>query len=1529
MSNVLGSAYIEIKPTMKGGIDASVVRNIESKLGAAGTAGGAAMEKAIAAAGKRTGASLSQSLSSPAAISGLKAQNDQLIKIAQHAAAAADAQTKFSAKQIAAQNAAFSSQERYNIAVEKYGKSSLQARSAQQEFTAATFAVTRSLGSEGAALAAAEAKAGRMGSGMKRAGTLGQGAFSTIAMSSGGALGPISELMLKMQGLGGLFQSAGTKSGKALLGIGAAAMATGGILTAAGDKDTTAQNQLKAAIAGTGKSWGTYSKGVEEAIKTGEKYGYTANQSMDALKKLTMATHDPDKALKGFGLTLNMAAAKHVELSSAAQKLGLGLMGNTRGLKQYGIVIESNTKFASQAASATKAHDTAVTALGKAQQKLTDITAVNASKSKLSVSAQIALRKAQDAVTIAIAKSGVGSLQAISASQKLSDMQLKLSSSSKLSVSGQIALRNAHDAVTKAQEKVKQSSLTMTLAQKKAKDGADNFNQVLAKGGKILAGQAAAGTETFTGKMKKLKAQVEDTVAGMGQKFGGMLMASGPALMGVGAIIETGVIGKTGKAIKNLATFSKESKVVQMATKAWAAATWLLDAAMSANPIGIAVVAIAALVVGIIIAYNKFKPFREMVDSLGRLLKGAFTDSIAWVSHSLGVLWTDMQSIWKNIWNFLKTWGPLALVAIAPMIGIPLLIFQHWGAITKFLSGLWSSIQTIFGVGVKWVQSLVTGFIAREVTGFHLLWTSVSGIFSSLWKDVKGIWNGAINWISGIVSGFIALEIRGFTNFWNNISSIFSKLWTGAKTLFSTGLAGIVGLISGWARGALGMLSGAGSSIVQGLINGVTGMARKALDAVKSVGSSIINGVKSFFGIHSPSSVFADLGGNLIKGLIQGIIKNKGQVGHLVKSVFGDVAGGAAGALGWLQKQGGSALSSVLGGAKSALGKVFGGLFGSSGGGAAGTGSVGAWIAQALAADNLPMSWAGPANTMVMRESGGNPKAINLWDSNAMAGHPSKGIAQMIDSTFQAHRNPALPNDIYNPIANLASSFRYILAQYGSIFNVQQAVGKTPKGYSFGGTVPGEGFGDKVHALLEPGEFVIPKSIVNMLGVSFFEGLRTKRFATGGLVGATLRAVASSRSAATAKRATAARVAASKRAARVRDVAQRAARAHNLAVAHAAAAAAAKKLAMSISAVTYGESLFSKAFAADQKLMATAPDKYNAVHAALVQQATALVVTANANERATRNTTKHTAALKAQALAVAQLAQAQNMISPNTEAINSISNAFRGATTSGDLGSLFNYQSGYGASSAASVISQLKNKLELSKSFAERLKELAAKGLGVDMLQQLIAAGPQAGMGIAQQMLSDPSAIITIQSLMSQITSSGSSLGNAIGNAATSTGLAMGGSSLTDFATAGALQFSNAAPVTPINYSTSATKLLHYASGGLTRGSRHLGDNNLIASSVGEYVSNRRTVDAFGVPFFDALNRVSGARIAGPSPSTHLGGSSRYAGGQSPSSTTVQEAPLLQVQGDLVVRNESDILKIQAALYQKNAAQKRATGMGR
>lgn len=104
----------------------------------------------------------------------------------------------------------------------------------------------------------------------------------------------------------------------------------------------------------------------------------------------------------------------------------------------------------------------------------------------------------------------------------------------------------------------------------------------------------------------------------------------------------------------------------------------------------------------------------------------------------------------------------------------------------------------------------------------------------------------------------------------------------------------------------------------------------------------------------------------------------------------------------------------------------------------------------------LPSSWLGPLLTLIGRESGGNPRAINLWDSNARAGQASRGLMQTIPSTFNAYKFPGY-NNIFGPLDNILAGLRYIKARYGSIFNVQQAVGATPKGYDNGGPLrPGE-----------------------------------------------------------------------------------------------------------------------------------------------------------------------------------------------------------------------------------------------------------------------------------------------------------------------------------------------------------------------------------------------------------------------------------------------------------------------------------------
>lgn len=74
-------------------------------------------------------------------------------------------------------------------------------------------------------------------------------------------------------------------------------------------------------------------------------------------------------------------------------------------------------------------------------------------------------------------------------------------------------------------------------------------------------------------------------------------------------------------------------------------------------------------------------------------------------------------------------------------------------------------------------------------------------------------------------------------------------------------------------------------------------------------------------------------------------------------------------------------------------------------------------------------------------ESGGNPMAINLWDSNAKKGIPSKGLMQVIDPTFRAYAREGFNKNIYDPLSNILASIRYAVSRYGSLANAYKGVG--------------------------------------------------------------------------------------------------------------------------------------------------------------------------------------------------------------------------------------------------------------------------------------------------------------------------------------------------------------------------------------------------------------------------------------------------------------------------------------------------------
>ncbi|KOV85724.1 lytic transglycosylase [Nocardia sp. NRRL S-836] len=97
------------------------------------------------------------------------------------------------------------------------------------------------------------------------------------------------------------------------------------------------------------------------------------------------------------------------------------------------------------------------------------------------------------------------------------------------------------------------------------------------------------------------------------------------------------------------------------------------------------------------------------------------------------------------------------------------------------------------------------------------------------------------------------------------------------------------------------------------------------------------------------------------------------------------------------------------------------------------------WIKEAIKVlqangTNIDNSSVDEIYTIIIKESNGNPNAVNNWDSNALRGTPSKGLMQCIDPTFRAYKLPGYDN-ILAPVDNIIAGVRYTYARYGGFHN--------------------------------------------------------------------------------------------------------------------------------------------------------------------------------------------------------------------------------------------------------------------------------------------------------------------------------------------------------------------------------------------------------------------------------------------------------------------------------------------------------------
>lgn len=193
----------------------------------------------------------------------------------------------------------------------------------------------------------------------------------------------------------------------------------------------------------------------------------------------------------------------------------------------------------------------------------------------------------------------------------------------------------------------------------------------------------------------------------------------------------------------------------------------------------------------------------------------------------------------------------------------------------------------IYSLTSKILPALGKGLLAVS-RGFLLMATSIG-------KAGIALLANPMTWIIlGIVAAVAVLAGAAYLVYknWGAISEWFSQRWQDVKAAFDGGIAGISRLILDWSplgllqRGITSALSALGievpeqfkslgGTIIDGLIGGLFGKLGELKNSVVGIADSVTGWFKDKLDIHSPSRVFAALGGHTVDGLTLGLERQR------------------------------------------------------------------------------------------------------------------------------------------------------------------------------------------------------------------------------------------------------------------------------------------------------------------------------------------------------------------------------------------------------------------------------------------------------------------------------------------------------------------------------------------------------------------------------------------------------------------------------------------------------------------------------
>ncbi len=258
-------------------------------------------------------------------------------------------------------------------------------------------------------------------------------------------------------------------------------------------------------------------------------------------------------------------------------------------------------------------------------------------------------------------------------------------------------------------------------------------------------------------KIKEIASAGKEVIDFLGQ-ISPLLAALGTAIAGLALIGLIQNIGAVGAALKAWA----------LSTKLVTAAQWLLNVAMSANPISLIVIAIAALVAAFAVLWKKSEKFRNFWVGLWEGIKSVTSTVVTAIKDFFVGLWEGIKAVWSVVTEWFSTL----------FTNVKNKIIAVFTPIKEFFVGVWNGIKTVFTPVIEWFRKLFTS-VWQTIKGIG---SNIVGIFKGVWEIIKQIFTPVVEWFRNIFQK----AWDGIKKIWDKVKAYYQGIWNGIKAVFST-----------------------------------------------------------------------------------------------------------------------------------------------------------------------------------------------------------------------------------------------------------------------------------------------------------------------------------------------------------------------------------------------------------------------------------------------------------------------------------------------------------------------------------------------------------------------------------------------------------------------------------------------------------------------------------------------------------------------------------------------------------------------